>query len=223
MADIFLSYAHADREQAAAVAQALEAGGRSLWWDRRLGAGEDYGQMIEREIDAARCVVVNWSKTARDSLWVRAEANAALDQDKLLQLNLDGGRLPLPFTMLHALDFSIWSGRREHQPWPELETRVEQQLHGSGVATAGLRPETGDVPLVLPTERTLQGFETVAMIGWTAIAAAFLVGIMVLLAIREQVTAQALGFISIVALAVAIALLGVSGVLLVRTQRASRR
>src|SRR5690349_589294 len=68
MADVFLSYARPDEGRAAIVAEGIEAGGRSLWWDRLLSAGDDYALTIENEIDAARCVVVAWSKAAHDSL-----------------------------------------------------------------------------------------------------------------------------------------------------------
>ena len=61
MADVFISSSRANRDRAAAVASALEQDGRSV--------GEFAG---------AASVVVAWSKAARDSLWVRAEANEAL-------------------------------------------------------------------------------------------------------------------------------------------------
>ena len=75
-----------------------------------------------------------WSRTARDSLWVRAEANEALDQGKLVQINLDGAKLPLPFTMLHFTDFSHWTGAREQAPWPQLVALVKDRTGRSGKA-----------------------------------------------------------------------------------------
>ncbi|MEA3047511.1 MAG: hypothetical protein QOJ53_1843, partial [Sphingomonadales bacterium] len=98
MADVFVSYSRANRDRVAGVSDGLAATGYSVWWDQQLLPSDDYAMLIEREIDAARCVVVAWSQTARQSLWVRAEANEALDKGKLVQINLDGARLPLPFT-----------------------------------------------------------------------------------------------------------------------------
>ena len=223
MADVFLSYARANQARAAAVAEGLEAGGRSLWWDRYLSGGDDYAMVIEREIDAARCVIVAWSKAAHDSLWVRAEANAALDAGKLVQLNFDGGRLPLPFTMIHFLDFQSWDGAREQVPWPELETRIDGRMRGEALPLAGARPETGGIEIVQAPESRLQGFGRVAILGWAGLAATLLVALCVLLAVRNLLTAAALGLISVVALAVSLALLGLSAFVLGRTLQASRR
>ena len=223
MAEIFVSYSRADRERVGAVSRCLEASGRSLWWDPRLASGADYGQVIEREIEAARCVVVAWSGTARESLWVRAEANAALDQGKLVQINLDRAKLPLPFTMLHFLDFSIWGGSREHPPWPHLEREVAGQLEGSVEQVAGRRPDPGGVQLISRAEPPLQGLGRVAALGWAALGTAILLALCVLLVARDMISASAFGTISVLALAVSAALLGGCAWLIVRIERASRR
>ncbi len=223
MADVFLSYARPDQGRAATVADGIEASGRSLWWDRRLASGDDYGLVIEREIDAARCVVVAWSKAARESLWVRAEANAALDSGKLVQLNFDGARLPLPFTMINFLDFQAWGGTREQAPWPELQSRVDARIRGESAPQAQPAIESGGIEIVQRTEDRLQGFGRAAIVGWAGLAATLLIGLCVLLAVRNLLSAAALGLISVVALAVSLALLAISAFVLGRTIQASRR
>ncbi|MEM8771775.1 MAG: toll/interleukin-1 receptor domain-containing protein, partial [Pseudomonadota bacterium] len=61
MADIFISYARADRETVEKLAAALEGEGYSLWWDRRIQSGSEFSKDIEAELDAAKAVVVCWS------------------------------------------------------------------------------------------------------------------------------------------------------------------
>jgi hypothetical protein len=42
MAEIFLSYAKSDADRVRPLVGALEALGWSVWWDTRLGAGEQW-------------------------------------------------------------------------------------------------------------------------------------------------------------------------------------
>jgi TIR domain-containing protein len=47
MADISLSYASQDRERANRLQAALHQHGWSVWWDRNIVVGEDFGSVIE--------------------------------------------------------------------------------------------------------------------------------------------------------------------------------
>ncbi len=62
MSDVFLSYASADRDRARALADALEARGRQVWWDRRIPAGRTFAQVITEALENTRCVIVIWSR-----------------------------------------------------------------------------------------------------------------------------------------------------------------
>jgi TIR domain len=222
MADIFLSYCRRDRERVATVARGLEASGRSLWWDPKLASGGDYAMEIEREIDAASCVVVAWSPAARDSLWVRAEANAALDQNKIVQIAYDGARLPLPFTMLHFLDFSTWRGAPEQMPWPRLEQQVADMI-GDGTAAPRQPGLGGGGPVLALPEPPLQGLERIARLGWAALAVAALVAVATIMVASGMMPSGFYGVLSIGALAIAAMLLAMCTFLVLRIEKASRR
>ena len=75
MSDIFISYSQEDRPKASAIAKALEQHGWSVWWDRKIPTGKSFEEVIEKEITAAKCVMVLWSQFSVKSHWVREEAN----------------------------------------------------------------------------------------------------------------------------------------------------
>jgi hypothetical protein len=217
MADVFLSYARATRPRIAELGDALEGGGYSLWWDKALNASDDYAMVIEAQLDAARCVVVAWSAQARQSLWVRAEANEALDSGKLVQIKLDGTRLPLPFSVLHFLDFTRWRGECQGTPWSDFDARVGGMLRGDKpVGGSSFAPEP-------PRGTALQGFGNIALIGWAAIAVAALMTVAVGMAVTGRLAPAMFSAIALAGLAVAAILLALAAFILIRISMASRR
>lgn len=133
MPKLFVSYAHTDQDSVSRIASGLEQRGHDVWWDRRLMGGQDFGAEIESALVDAKCAVVAWSITARNSLWVRAEATVARESSKLVQLSLDGSKPPLPFNMLHLLDFSLWHGDPSEPTFVKLGDSVESVLRGEAV------------------------------------------------------------------------------------------
>ena len=212
MADVFVSYSRSNRERIVTVSDALEESGYSVWWDRALQPGDDYAILIEEQIDAAPCVVVAWSQTARQSLWVRAEANEALDAGKLVQIRLDDARLPLPYSALHFLDFSRWSGNRTEECWTTLDGRVKRRLNGEWVDEHA--PPPGPA---------LHGLGRVSLLGWASILVAALVAVAIGLAAGGTLSASMFGGVTLFALAVAVILLALTAFSLARIGRASRR
>jgi hypothetical protein len=120
MTDVFISYASEDRERARIVASALEARGWSVWWDRKIVAGETFDQVIERELEAAKSVVVLWSKESIASEWVRNEAAVAADRGVLVPALIDTVKLPLEFRRKQAADLIGWEGDPSHAGFQAL-------------------------------------------------------------------------------------------------------
>jgi hypothetical protein len=117
MSDIFLSYAREDQVWVERLASHLEKSGWSVWWDRRLQAGDPFDGVIEREVEAARVVLVLWSTHSVNSVWVKAEATAAQHQNKLVPVLIEPVRIPIPFNAFHTADLTGWDGS---QAYPNL-------------------------------------------------------------------------------------------------------
>ena len=95
--DIFVSYAHEDRERVIKLVRYLEGLGWSVWWDSRLTAGSAFDEAIATELDAARCVVVVWSKASVRSDFVFDEARRAYSRKVVVPVVIDDAQVPLGF------------------------------------------------------------------------------------------------------------------------------
>ena len=136
MADIFVSYARDDEAVARRVAKALEAGGHSVWWDAHLPAHRSFSDEIERRLAEAKAVVVLWSARAAQSQWVRAEADFARGQGKLVQAQLDDALPPMPFNQIQCADLKGWRGSAKHPGWAKLTGSVAALISGEEPAAA---------------------------------------------------------------------------------------
>src|SRR5689334_21128812 len=79
MADVFVSYKAEDRRRVSPLVHALETEGFSVWWDKQIGGGDEWRRSIEEHLDAARCVIVVWSRRSigSEGQFVRDEAMRA--------------------------------------------------------------------------------------------------------------------------------------------------
>jgi|GEM_PF-4772976 len=108
MADIFISYAREDQEWAEALSKTFEVHGWSTWWDARLSAGERFDDVIERELETTKCIVVLWSNNSIKSTWVKAEANEGLERGILVPVFIEEVKPPLIFRGIHTLRLMDW-------------------------------------------------------------------------------------------------------------------
>ena len=110
MADVFVSYAHADRGIAESVVAALRNAGLDVWSDRNIEPGAPWSPELDAAIRACRCVVVLWSKESIASTWVLKEARFAEREAKLVPAIIDGVHPPLEFDHVQAADLTSWNG-----------------------------------------------------------------------------------------------------------------
>lgn len=96
MSDIFLSYKREDEARAARLVRALEGAGLSVWWDRGLPGGESWRANTEAALDAAKVVIVYWTRacTGAEGGFVREEASRA--GARLVPVLLERGVRPPP-------------------------------------------------------------------------------------------------------------------------------
>jgi len=120
MADIFISYSSRDQERAKRIANALESCGWSVWWDRKITTGQAFDEAIERELEAAKCVIVLWSQESIGSEWVKSEASVAAERSVIVPALIDRVKLPLEFRRKQTADLVGWDGSIRHEGFKAL-------------------------------------------------------------------------------------------------------
>ena len=162
MADIFISYSSSDREKAKELAEAIQQQGWSVWWDRKIPFGKSFDQVIERELDAARCVIVVWTKTSVASDWVKTEAAEGARRHVLLPVFIDDVKIPLEFRRLQAANLTNWQPNSPDSEFDRLLTYIGEMLGlptmvGPGGADAdGPRPIRNSAVALERSQKTAQ-------------------------------------------------------------------
>jgi hypothetical protein len=109
MADIFISYAKAERPLALKLAAMLEAEGWKTWWDTSLIPGDDFRNEIMTELGRARAVIVIWTDASIKSDWVRSEAGRAQADRKLIPVKLPAASTITAIKLTCLLKHRQWS------------------------------------------------------------------------------------------------------------------
>jgi hypothetical protein len=112
MADVFLSYAHQDIKRAEGLAGLLEDAGLTVWWDRRMVAGDKIHDVIDKQIEKAKAVIVLWSPISVKSDWVRGEAQTAHELGKLVPIKIAKCQLPINYRGIHTP--AVYRSRTQH-------------------------------------------------------------------------------------------------------------
>lgn len=141
MSDVFVSYKAEDRKRVRPLVEALEADGFSVWWDEQIGGGAGWRHTIEAELNAAKCVVVVWSKRSvgPEGGFVHDEAERAQHRHVYVPVLIDKVHLPLGFGETQALPLIGWHGERSDRRYQAVLGAVRRMLgieHVAEVAPA---------------------------------------------------------------------------------------
>ena len=174
MADVFVSYARSAARFVRPIANALEAEGFDVWWDKELPVHRSYTDVIQEEIAAAKTVVVIWSADAVKSTWVRSEANEGREAGKLVQILVDESALPLPFNQIQFADLRGWRGDRTHPQWRKVVQSLAEIMERPAPGPDIVRASALRRLWTAPTTRWAAAAVVAGLI--TVVAAAWLVG-----------------------------------------------
>ncbi|RZJ99515.1 MAG: TIR domain-containing protein [Novosphingobium sp.] len=182
MVDVFISYSRSDQAMVAVLARAVEAAGYKVWWDAELPPHESYGDVITDKIAHAKAAIVVWSPTAVKSEWVRAEADMARNQRKLIQTALDQVVPPLPFNQIQYAEIGDWQGEDDHPGWAKVKLSLATLC---GAREGAMPPLARPIPRVqpqpaasLPQSRSRGGLIAGIAIGAVVIALAVAGGVL---------------------------------------------
>src|SRR6185437_550230 len=109
MADVFISYARADKARVAPLVAAIEAKGWSVWWDPAMSPGQEFDDQIDAELMSAKAVLVVWTPTSVASRWVRGEARDAAERGIMVPVRFGQARLPIDVRAIHTTDLDDWN------------------------------------------------------------------------------------------------------------------
>jgi hypothetical protein len=160
--DVFVSYSTADRERVRPLVAALVAAGLNVWWDRRISPGAGFDTEIQKALDAARCVLVVWSRESVESEWVITEASEGLERGVLVPVSIDSVRPPLAFRRRQTIEIGDSATAAD-----DLVRAVQGVLEG------------GKYEIREPRRRSARR--------WLWTAAAAVVGLVIGLAVRDTI------------------------------------
>jgi hypothetical protein len=136
LTDVVIRSASEQTELAGKLGDAIADAGFQVW--RADGSDDDFwhsGEVVER-IRSANAAVVIWSEGAAASALICDEANAARQQQKLIQVSADGRAPPAPFDRAAVAQLSGWRGEANHPGWRQVISQLEAMTASGGGAKA---------------------------------------------------------------------------------------
>jgi hypothetical protein len=126
---VFLSYASADRERAAAIHRLLSAQGIPLWWDQDIPPGAPWRETIAARLDLATVVLTLWTAESSTRKAVIEEAARAQAAGTLVHARLDDVVLPYGFAETQYADLRGWDGTPTHPEMRKLLQALRDKMN----------------------------------------------------------------------------------------------
>ena len=149
--DIFVSYAREDKHRVAPLVEAFRRDGWKVFWDLETPFGRSWMDVIGRELDNCRAVIVIWTNKSVTSQYVKEEAITAKNHGKLLPVLFDDVEPPFPFSALQAADLREWDETQTHPAFVELARQIAHFLESNH--DANLRTKQEPPPLAATGRR----------------------------------------------------------------------
>ena len=149
MADIFVSYKRADRERVARIVALLEDEGWTVWWDNRVFGDAHWNALIERELQAARCVAAVWSLSSAgldQDNWVYLDAHRGRERGILVPVTIEGVTPPFASPPLRTRDLTHWNGASREGAEDFLNAVKEALGHTPRAAMVSPQPPPPPAP-----------------------------------------------------------------------------
>ncbi|MBL8472304.1 MAG: sel1 repeat family protein [Rhodocyclaceae bacterium] len=108
MYSVLLTHAPPDARRARLLARALSERGYRVWAEREAQASNGWLSSAQPRAADADCVIALWSYNGSANAAVRAEALAARDQGRLINVTLDSSGTPFDFRDLPTVDLQRW-------------------------------------------------------------------------------------------------------------------
>lgn len=128
--DVFVSYAHDDRDRVRPLVEKFKAAGLSVWWDTEMEIGSRWRQVISDRLAHAKSVCVFWSTKSTERDFVLDEADDGNRRGILIPVLLDGTKPPLGLRGVQFL--SLANPATADQEMARVISRI-RQLSQQGV------------------------------------------------------------------------------------------
>ncbi|MDP3664722.1 MAG: SUMF1/EgtB/PvdO family nonheme iron enzyme [Nitrosomonas sp.] len=148
MNDIFIGYSRSDSAIAERLVQRFQQEGWQVFIDRKTPVGRKWHKEIERELHAARAVVVLWSAASRDSDFVLEEAEYGKRKDILFPAFIERVECPYGFGRIQTADLMGWNHQMEHAGLVQLLASL--RVHLNGIGTEPLHSAAPTQPVLKP-------------------------------------------------------------------------